>query len=69
MDELLWASVIFISFAEMMVYDFLPVAMYIVMIACALLWRQSALETEAALAPPLQPAPVASAGRTVAPAR
>jgi len=69
MDELLWASVIIISFAEMMVYDFLPVAMYIVMIACALLWRQSALETEAALAPPLQPAPVASAGRTVAPAR
>ena len=69
--ELLWASVIVISFAEMMVYDFLPVAIYIVMIACALLWRQSLLEHEAvpAATPPLRPAPATPPGRTVAPAR
>ena len=69
--ELLWGSVIVISFAEMMVYDFLPVAIYIVMIACALLWRQSLLEREAvpAATPPLLPAPATPPGRTIAPAR
>ena len=46
--DLLWGSVILVSFLEMMVYDFLPMAMYLVMIACALLWRQSRLDAEAA---------------------
>jgi hypothetical protein len=45
--------------------------MYLVMIACALLWRQSLLEHEAvpAAAPPLRPAPATPPGRTIAPAR
>jgi O-antigen ligase len=43
-DTILWNCVILMSFAEMMVYDFLPVTMYVVMIACGLLWRERRLE-------------------------
>jgi polysaccharide biosynthesis protein PslJ len=57
LDEILWESVILISFVEMMVYDFLPAAIYVVMIACALLWRRRTAEAAerqraAALMPP-----------------
>ena len=57
LDEILWESVILISFVEMMVYDFLPAAIYVVMIACALLWRRRTGEVAerqrtAALMPP-----------------
>jgi hypothetical protein len=57
LDEILWESVILISFVEMMVYDFLPAAIYVVMIACALLWRRRTAEVAerqrtAALMPP-----------------
>ncbi len=38
--EILWQSVLVISFVEMMVYDFLPAPLYFVMVACALLWRE-----------------------------
>jgi O-antigen ligase len=38
-DEVLWSSVLVISFVEMMVYDFLPLTIYVLMIACALQWR------------------------------
>ncbi len=61
LDEILWSSVILISFVEMMVYDFLPAAIYIVMIACALLWRRRMAESlerrraEALLPPQLFP--------------
>jgi hypothetical protein len=43
-EEILWGTVILISFVEMMVYDFLPAAIYVVMIACALLWRRRMAE-------------------------
>ena len=43
-DVILWNCVILMSFAEMMVYDFLPVTMYVVMIACGLMWRERRLE-------------------------
>lgn len=38
-EEVLWSCVLVISFVEMMVYDFLPLTIYVIMIACALLWR------------------------------
>ena len=40
MQELAWNAVLVISFVEMMVYDFMPMALYVVMIAGALLWRR-----------------------------
>ncbi len=48
LTEILWSSVILISFVEMFVYDFLPVAIYVVMIACALLWRERLFQAQAA---------------------
>jgi polysaccharide biosynthesis protein PslJ len=39
-EEVLWSCVLVISFVEMMVYDFLPLTIYVIMIACALLWRR-----------------------------
>jgi hypothetical protein len=40
LHEILWQAVLIVSFVEMMVYDFLPAPLYVVMIACALLWRE-----------------------------
>ena len=50
-DTILWNCVILMSFTEMMVYDFLPVTMYVVMIACGLLWRERRLEPAPAMRP------------------
>jgi len=51
-DELLWNAAIIVSFVEMAVYDFLPVTLYVLMIACALLWRarQPSAQTTPAVA-------------------
>jgi hypothetical protein len=42
--DLLLSTVIVISLVVMFVYDFLPVAMYVVIAACALLWRSRAAD-------------------------
>jgi hypothetical protein len=39
-EELAWNAVMVISFVEMMVYDFMPMTLYVVMMAAALLWRR-----------------------------
>jgi polysaccharide biosynthesis protein PslJ len=73
LTEMLLSSVILMSFVMMMVYDFLPVAIYVVMIACALLWRERMAQPaplEAEALPELVLPPVFDAGsRWAAPVR
>jgi hypothetical protein len=62
-EELAWNAVLVISFVEMMVYDFMPTTLYVVMIGCALLWRRRMAPVRAVssarrpVRPPVLPAP------------